>query len=106
MVKLFLNVEVFHTDHTPNWKLPVPVGYEMKYEIQNGINPKTRAEFHQLLDGWLNKIQETPDQYGSKIPCLFKVEFRGNKEDWSTTNEDLACMTKKTIRSRLEKLLK
>lgn len=102
-----MRVELTHTGPAPGWSSPVPLGWENLYDIpKKGMSKKTREEFHKLLDAWLDEIQKAPDQHGSKMPCFFTIEFRGDTEDWRNTEEELAANTKKLIRDRLSKLVK
>jgi len=102
-----LRVELAHTGPAPGWKLPVPLGWECLYDIpKSGINDQVREQFHKLLDSWLDEIQKAPDQHGSRMPCFFTVEFRGDTEDWRNTEEELAANTKKLIKDRLNQFVK
>jgi len=102
-----LRVDMAHTGSAPGWDLPVPLGWEVMHDIpKSGIPPKTRKEYHELLDHWLDRVQDTPDQYGSRIPCFFRIEYRGDSQDWQTTQEQLAAETKRSVRARLAQILK
>jgi hypothetical protein len=98
----------FFTGMVQGYPAPVPIGdrifFEMKKEV--GVDPKTREFFHAALDEWLNCITNDPEQSGNRMECAFKIEYRGDTDDWMTTEEQAALTAKETISVRLAEILK
>lgn len=106
MDKFNVKLTMTHTGHAPGWDLPIPLGWDMLYGISKKEVPdRTRAEFHEMLDHWLDRVSEAPDQYGSRVPCFFKLEYRGDNDKWRSTDEELAEKTKKLISVRLSQII-
>lgn len=101
-----VRLQMTHTGAAPGFSLPVPLGWEMLYGISKKEVPnRTREEFHEMLDHWLDRVEEAPDQYGSRVPCFFKLEYRGDHDKWRSTDEELAEKTKELISVRLSQII-
>lgn len=101
-----VRLQMTHTGAAPGFSLPVPLGWEMLYGIsKKGVPNRTREEFHEMLDHWLDRVEEAPDQYGSRVPCFFKLEYRGDHDKWRSTDEELAEKTKELISVRLSQII-
>ena len=103
-----LRLSVSNTGNAPGYDVPVPLGYEMFYDIikTKAIPAGLRKEFHDLLEGWLNEVEKNPEQFGSHMSCAFQREFRGDRDDWKTVEEQQADIARETIKFRLSELVK